>query len=277
MGVQHRARTAAVAEIVACVREHGHVVIDDLVSVDVMDRIQEELQPYFDKTPFGHLPELGLKTQRTGSLIARSPTVRELVLTEPYLGAARELLSHSRAVQLSLTEVTAVAPGAPTQFLHQDEMLFDNYPWPVEYEVLVNSLWALSDFTEEMGATRVVPGSHTAGPGAQFAYEDTVPVEMSRGSVLLFSSKIYHGGGENKSDRTRRAIDIMFSVGWVRQVENMSLSCPLEVARTLPDALVRLMGYESTGGYGMVGDRQSALTVLGKPDEELRRSTRPGY
>ena len=92
-------------------------------------------------------------------------------------------------------------------------------------------------------------------------------MEMERGSVLLFSSKIYHGGGANRSDRIRRAIDIGFSVGWVRQVENQYLSCPMEIARTLPRELVSLMGYASTGGYGLVGGRENALTTLGIANE----------
>lgn len=262
MSVQHLARTATVEQIAACVREHGHVVIDELVPVAVMDRIQAELQPYFDATPFGHLSELGFKTQRTGSLIARSPTVRKLVMQETYLGAMQELLSHAMKVQLTITEVNSLAPGAEAQFLHQDEMLYDRFPVPADYEIFVNSLWALTDFTEEMGATRVVPGSHTAGVGARYSYEDSLPVEMKRGSVLIFSGKLYHGGGPNRSQQIRRAIDIGFSVGWVRQVENQYLSCPLEIARTLPKDLLSIMGYESTGGYGFVGDRYNSMAVL---------------
>ena len=267
MTIQRVASTATVAEVAACVREHGHVVIDELMPVEAMDRIDAELKPYFDSTPFGHLPELGFNTQRTGSLIARSPTVRELVMQKTYLGAVKELLSHATSVQLSLTEVNSLSPGAEAQFLHQDEMLYDCYPFAVDYEVFVNSLWALTDCTEKMGATRVVPGSHTAGAGAQFSYEDSLPVEMARGSVLLFSSKIYHGGGANRSDRIRRAIDIGFSVGWVRQVENQYLSCPIEIARTLPKDLLSVMGYESTGGYGFIGDRKNSLSVLGLAGE----------
>ena len=262
MTVQHMSRTATVAEVVACVREHGHVVIDELAPSETMDRIQAELQPYFDSTPYGHLPELGYHTQRTGSLIVRSPAVRELIMEKTYLGAVRELLSHASSMQLSLTEVNSLSPGAKAQFLHQDEVLFDNYPFSADYEIFLNSLWALTDSTEEMGATRVVPGSQTAGAGVTFSHEDSIPVEMTRGSVLLFSSKLYHGGGENRSNKIRRMIDIAFSVGWVRQAENQYLSCPMEIARTLPEDLQRIMGYESTGGYGFIGDRESALSVL---------------
>ena len=264
MGIKHMDSNTDVNELVSAFREDGYVVIDQLVPELMMDAIEVELEPYLDSAPYGHLPELGFNTQRLGSLIERSPTVRELIMQETYLATIRELFSHTKQFQLSLTEINSIAPGAESQFLHQDEMLFDCFPFPTHYDVFINSLWALTDFTEEMGATRVVPRSHTAGPGAQFSEADCFPVEMPRGSVMIFSGKIYHGGGANRSQRIRRAIDIAFSAGWVRQVENQYLSCSLETARTLPLELARLMGYESTGGYGLIGNRESALKTLEK-------------
>jgi ectoine hydroxylase-related dioxygenase (phytanoyl-CoA dioxygenase family) len=115
-----------------------------------------------------------------------------------------------------------------------------------------------------MGATRVVPGSQRLGPDERFTEADTVAAEMTRGSVLIFSGKLYHGGGENRSDRVRKALDLCFNVGWVRQEENQYLSCPPEIARTLPDDLLRLMGYRADHGYGHVGNRQDPLQALGR-------------
>jgi ectoine hydroxylase-related dioxygenase (phytanoyl-CoA dioxygenase family) len=263
MDIKHMSAKSDVSELVSSFRENGYVVIDRLVPESMMDAIEHELQPYFDSAPYGHLPELGFHTQRLGSLIERSRTVRELILQETYLAAVRQLFSHTTQVQLSVTEINSIAPGAEAQFLHQDEMLFDCFPFPVDYDVFINSLWALTDFTEEMGATRVVPCSHTAGPSAQFSQADSLPVEMPRGSVMIFSGKIYHGGGANRSQLVRRAIDIGFSAGWVRQVENQYLSCAKETARGLPLELAKLMGYESTGGYGLIGNRENALKALG--------------
>jgi ectoine hydroxylase-related dioxygenase (phytanoyl-CoA dioxygenase family) len=124
---------------------------------------------------------------------------------------------------------------------------------------------ALSDYTEEMGATRIVPGSHKAGKDAKFEQSDTVAAEMARGPVMVYSGKLYHGSGHNRSDRVRRALDLGYSVAWVRQEENQYLACPPEIARTLPDELLRLMGYETVRGYGHIGrDRNGGdpLTVL---------------
>ena len=85
---------------------------------------------------------------------------------------------------------------------------------------------------------------------------------MPRGSVLIYSGKLYHGAGSNKSDRVRKALDLGYAVGWVRQEENQYLSCPIEIARTLPEDLLRLMGYAGAHGYGGIGDRADPLTAI---------------
>ena len=89
-----------------------------------------------------------------------------------------------------------------------------------------------------MGATRLIPGSHMLGEGRQFEQSDTVPAEMKRGSVLLYSAKIYHGSGVNRSDKVRKALNVNYNAAWLRQEENQYLSCPPEIARTLPQPLL---------------------------------------
>lgn len=264
MPVQHLPNTTSVEDAVACIAEHGYVIIDELAPPGIMDRVEAELDPYLEATGFGHIPELGLLTRRTGSLIARSPAVRELILNPLFLGIVKQRLSHASMVQLALTELIALSPGAAAQFLHRDELLYDGYPFANDYEIYTNSLWAVTDYTEEMGATRVVPGSHKLGPSERFTIEDTVAAEMPRGSVLIFSGKVYHGGGENKSNRVRKALDLGFTVGWVRQEENQYLSCPPEIARTLPEELLRLMGYDWKHGYGHVANREDPLQALAR-------------
>ena len=267
MTLQHLPRTATVEQAVSALHDQGCVVIDRLVPAETIDRVEAELGPWIEATPHGNEAGHGLRTRRTSSLIARSETVREWVLGDLVLGVAKSFLSHAATIQLSATEVITLSPGADAQFIHRDEVLFDAFPFPNDYDVYCNTLWALGDTTEEMGATRVVPGSHRLPGDSEFTIEDTVPVEMTRGSVMIFSGKLFHGGGQNRSNRERQLLDLGYAVSWVRQEENQYLACPPEIARTLPESLQRLMGYRSDNGYGHPGDRLTdPLEALVRPE-----------
>jgi ectoine hydroxylase-related dioxygenase (phytanoyl-CoA dioxygenase family) len=265
MSLIHLPNTTPPEELQACLSEHGYVIVDRLVSPDHMDLIAQELAPHLAATPFGPDSILGRRTQRTGALIARSPSARALVMDPTILAVTRRFLAHATTFQVHLTQVIAIHPGARAQTLHQDEVAWDMFPFPEDYHVQCNTLWAMSDYTEEMGATRVVPGSHRAGRSVEFEISQSLPAEMEKGSVLLYDGKVYHGGGENRSDRIRSAINLTYAVGWVRQEENQFLSCPPEVARTLPDDLLRLMGYQCGAfALGYVNAFEDPLTVLGR-------------
>jgi ectoine hydroxylase-related dioxygenase (phytanoyl-CoA dioxygenase family) len=124
----------------------------------------------------------------------------------------------------------------------------------------------MTDFTEENGATRVIPGSNQFDDRMQFADSDTVPAEMAKGSVLFYTGSLYHGAGANRSDHTRYGLNITYNCAWLRQEENQYLSVPLEIARTLPVDLLRLMGY-ARGAYalGYVDDLRDPIEVV-RPD-----------
>ena len=116
----------------------------------------------------------------------------------------------------------------------------------------------------------------------QFREEDSVAAEMTKGSVLLYTGAVYHGGGANRSDATRVGINITYNVSWLRQEENQYLSVPLEIARTLPVDLLRLMGY-ARGAYalGYVDDLRDPIAVVrpdlaksGLGDEETKKRMR---
>ena len=119
-----------------------------------------ELEPWLDATPFGRDEFAGLRTRRTGGLLARSATCRELVLHPLVLDTTRAVLAHATSFQLHLTQVIAIGPGEPAQMIHRDQWAFDFFPFPPGYEVQCNTIWAMTDFTEANGATRVIPGSN---------------------------------------------------------------------------------------------------------------------
>jgi ectoine hydroxylase-related dioxygenase (phytanoyl-CoA dioxygenase family) len=255
--------TASVAEVSASLKEHGYVIIDELVAPEVMDKIADEMGPYINDTPYGEDNFLGHHTQRTGAMIARSETSRDLITHPLITGVAGNHLSKASTFQLHLTQVITVHPGAPEQVLHQDQLAWDFFPFPDDYEVQCNTLWAMTDYTAENGATRIVPDSQYAGVNQKFPPEAGIPAEMKKGSVILYTGKIYHGAGANKTDAIRQAINITYAVGWVRQEENQYLATPQELAKTLPDDLLKLMGYQcGCFAMGYVRDFEDPLQYL---------------
>lgn len=263
MSAVHLAGNARPDEVSAALDENGYVILDDLVSPALIETVRAEMQPYVDATPFGGDEAFGRHTKRTGRLVERSPAGRELIMTPNLLAAIRNFLGRgSSNIQLSTTQMISVSPGNKPQPLHRDEGAWDFFPWPQDYHVQVNVLWAMTEFTEHTGATVLVPGSHI-GPQHDPDKSKLISAEMSPGSAILLTGKIYHGTGANRSNQVRQALDVNYAVGWVRQGENQYLSTPLEVARTLPADLLRLMGYEICGlGTGYVGDYEDPMSVI---------------
>ena len=182
------------------------------------------------------------------------------------LGTCAKFLSHATSYQLHLTQVIAIGPGEPAQPLHRDQWAYDFFTFPKGYEVQCNTLWAMTDFTEENGATRVIPGSNHFDDKLKFELKDSEPAEMTKGSVLFYSGSLYHGGGANQSNATRTGINITYNLSWLRQEENQYLATPIEIARTLPVELLRLMGYRR-GAYalGYVDDLRDPIEIV-RPD-----------
>jgi len=252
-------------DIATVLREDGCVIISDLAAPEMMDQITTELTPYLAATDEGVDEFLGHATRRTGALIARSPSVRTLVAHPTVLETVDlSLGDHCSTFQVDLTQLVDIGPGEPAQRIHRDQWSFDHYPFPTGFEAEIGTMWAATDFTEEMGATRVVVGSH-------LWKEDPSEVDpalssgavMSKGSVLVYVGSIFHGGGANTTDVHRIGINIGYSLGWLRQEENQYLACPPEIARTLPEGLLRLMGYQR-GSYalGYVDDMREPMDWL---------------
>jgi hypothetical protein len=269
--VPHLPPDASVDDVGTALAAEGCVVVDDLVAPGLLDTMAAELEPFMAATPYGD-DFSGHHTRRTGGLIARSPTARGLVTHPTVTGAVGSALGHATTFQLHLTQIISIEPGQGAQPVHRDQWAFDFFSFPNGYEVTCNTIWAMTDFTEANGATRVIPGSHRFEDKLRFTEADTEPAEMRKGSVLLYTGALYHGGGPNTSDGTRHGVNITYAVGWLRQEENQYLSVPADIARDLPDDLLRLMGY-APGAYalGYVDDLRDPIAVLrgGEPQSSF--------
>lgn len=263
MGIVHLPATAPAEEIHDVLRRDGALIVDHLADRELVDRVLTEMGPHIDATPTGSDGFAGRRTRRTGALVARSPASRELVRHPLVLDVTGRLLDRAQSYQLHLTQTIAIGPGEPAQAIHRDQWAFDFFPFPADHHVQCNTIWALTDFTEANGATRVILGSQDWPDDREHTADETVPAEMTVGSCLLYTGKVYHGGGANRSDDVRIGANITYVVGWLRQEENQYLSIPPEVAATLDDDLLRLVGYR-IGAYalGYVDDVRDPLEVL---------------
>ena len=263
MGIEHLTPDCKAEQIAEALARDGCAIADGVIGAAERAQLERELAPWIAATPPGVDDFAGRRTRRTGGLVARSPACRELIAHPLILGAVGAVLSRATSYHLHLTQVISIGPGEPAQPVHRDQWAFDFFPFPSGYEVQCNTIWALTDFTEKNGATRVIPGSHRYEDKLQLSVADTEPAEMEAGSVLFYTGALYHGAGANRSDATRTGINLTYAVSWLRQEENQYLSCPQEIARSLPTPLLRLMGY-ARGAYalGYVDDTRDPIEVL---------------
>jgi len=247
--LQHLPADAGAETIAAILDADGALILDNVIPPSQVAGVMAELGPYIKATPGGRDDFTGHATTRTGALVARSPASRELVMHPAILaGCDAYLLRACDRYQLHLTQVIRIKPGQPRQALHRDRLAWGGFLKGVEPQF--NTIWAMTDFTQENGATRIVPGSPGWAEGRRAEPHEIGYAEMKAGSVLLYSGSVIHGGGENRSDHDRVGVNITYCLGWLRQEENQYLSCPPEIARGLDKKLQALLGY-AMGSYAL--------------------------
>ncbi len=247
--LQHLPADADSGAIVAAVQQDGAVILDNVLSDGFIAALREETDPYMEHTSNGEDHFAGHHTTRTGGLLVRSEKCRELIEHESILAPCNEFLApYCERVQLHLTQIIRIRPGETAQTIHRDRWAWGKHLSHLEPQF--NTIWAITDFTSENGATQVVPGSTQWPDDQEIQPEQITQAEMKAGSVLVYSGSVFHGGGANTSDQDRIGINITYALGWLRQEENQYLSCPPELAKDLSPTLQGLAGY-AMGQYAL--------------------------
>lgn len=241
---------------VAGIEERGWTVLDGVLSpaecdalVDDLDRLHRELGTVPASNDFE-----GTSTLRVYNLLAHGP-LWQRIPTEPTVLEVVERVLDPGCLVSSLSSIS-IGPGETAQPIHADDQLI---PIPKPHPPTVcNSMWALTDFTEANGATRVISGSHLRDHSPTYGQQyDTVAAEMTRGSVLVWHGSLWHGGGANRTGDRRIGVAMNYCAGYVRQQENQQLGLDPALVATFDPRLQELVGY---GVYrGLIGhiDRDS--------------------
>lgn len=247
----------------ARIEERGYTIVEAALSTECADALTadlERLEGALNIRPSANAFE-GAKTVRVYNLLAHGELYEGIPVHENVLPVVEAVLDAGCLVS-SLSSI-GIDPGEVAQPVHADDQLI---PLAKPHAALVcNSMWALSDFTEANGATRIVPGSHRSDHSPDYLSEvDTVAAEMPRGSVMIYHGSLWHGGGANRTDARRLGIAMNYCAGYVRQQENQQLGLAVERVRGFSPRLQELVGY---GVYnGLIGhiDKQSPAQRLCK-------------
>ena len=234
---------------VEAIRRDGYTVVENAIASDLVAALNQalaRLERDLGAKPAGNGFE-GHRTVRIYNLLAHGAPFAEVPVHASVLPIVEGVLDGGCLIS-SLSSI-AIDPGESAQPIHADDQVI-----PLEKPhapIVCNSMWALTDFTEANGATRLVPGSHRKpSPDYGGAYE-TIPAEMPKGSVLLWDGALWHGGGANRTDTRRTGIAMNYCAGFIRQQENQQLGLDPDLVKGFAPRLQELVGY---GVYrGLIG------------------------
>lgn len=221
------------------VKENGYVIIPNLVSRQDMTAIKSTMLEFLQYD--GRNEFEGLKTRRIYSVIEKSLACNPLVEHPLILALLDKLLMENYL--LSQLQAINVLPGEVQQPLHHDDGF---YPFPRPRAAFsAATIWAIDDFTQDNGATMVIPKSHLWGEMsmAEINSNQLVPAVMPTGSVVFFLGTLWHGAGPNKSDASRMAATAQYCEPWARQQENYSLAISRERAKLCSPTIQAMLGY----------------------------------
>src|SRR3954470_17995575 len=227
---------------VAAIADQGFTIIADAIDADEIDALVDDLVRL--ERELGTRPATnsfeGSQTWRIYNLLVHGELYERIPVHPAVLPVVEGVLDPGCLVS-SLSSI-AIGPGETAQPIHADDQLI---PLPKPHPPTVcNTMWALTDFTEANGATRIIPGSHLADSSPNYGqHYDSIAAEMPKGSVLVWHGSLWHGGGANATAERRVGIAMNYCAGYIRPQENQQLGLALETVRGFDPRLRELVGY----------------------------------
>ena len=249
------------------IAEDGYTILPDAIEPKLVDEIGEallDLEQDLGTVPADNLFE-GVRTIRVYNLLVHGPTFEKIPVHPGVLPVVEAVLDPGLLIS-SLSSI-AIGPDEQAQPIHADDQLIPLTRPHVP--IICNTMWAITDFTEDNGATRLVPGSHLRDePPNPLEHYETIAAEMPKGSVLVWVGSLWHGGGANRTATRRVGIAMNYCAGYIRQQENQQLGIPQETVKKFPRRLQELIGYSVYNGLIGHIDKQHPGKLLLGADED---------
>jgi hypothetical protein len=225
---------------------YGYTVVEDVKPLSFFDELRETiLRLGEEERQAGHrIPLAGKegKSYLVTWLLARGRIFEEAVMAEKPLALITYLMGES--CQISSNHGHVRLQGDPPQGMHTDAPMMPD-PLP-DAPVASNMMWVMDDFSRESGGTLVVPGSHKkrTHPPAN-AMSMGVPVEASKGSVIVFSGNLWHSAGARTIPGERVGMTVYFNRMYARPQEDLSGVISDEVVERNPPRFAHLIGRDN--------------------------------
>ena len=163
--------TADHATMMDVYNRDGGLIVENLFPADVIGRMRDAVKAKARTARPGSASDQvsaqafhGRNTIRFTGLGLIEPAFFEMLANPIMQRIADEVLKGKETPYwLNTGQTMIVGPGEPAQYLHRDCANWTPYCkalWPNCPEVTVSAMIALDDMTEELGGTRVIPGSH---------------------------------------------------------------------------------------------------------------------
>jgi len=260
------AKSNSLAEILEALAQDGGVIVHNMLSPEIVANLLSELAPQSETSQVGPQSDnknvnhfWGQQTKRFTRLAQRSQTFADEVLVHSTLiGIADELLKPSCASYwMNTGQMMIVMPGGAPQYMHRDS---DDWPAmcsPISPPCQISCMFALSDFTAENGATRVVPGSHLWSDYSRQATDDEITqAVMPAGSGMIYLGKTMHSAGANKTENEARyGMHLSYVLGWLTPEEAGCLGVTEDRAKTFTKQQQQLLGYRCYDASDLNGGR----------------------
>lgn len=253
----HLPKDCSVAQIIDAVEEYGAAIVDNFVEQSWLDEFNSSIQTSLDSyMPYDYgdpdsIEFMGRQTVRLNGLMSKSSNYVDLITDPRLLGVMDHFLApNCGQYQLNSSEVIEIHGGETAQELHVDDMIWPTHFWAPDRMLQFNVMVAGTDFTQENGATQVVPGSHHWNdPERLVQPEEITQAVMKAGSAVFVGGKTLHGGGANTSGERRRAIVASYVLGFLKTQENHYLHTSVEQAKSWPERARQLLGYDLYSYY----------------------------
>ncbi len=244
-----KVHVSRIDQIEAMLDEHGGVIVEGYLNSTLLDETRKALAAAIADLPWCNTTNayedefFGLKTKRLHGLMDYGPTL-EKILNHP-LPTTLARKRFDGDIIMSTGELMAIGPGESRQRMHWDGVSWSRSNLPFDFLLSVNI--ALTDFTQANGATVVVPGSHRWPRDRKAAESEIGYAEMAAGSALLYSGRILHSGGGNRTDDTRMGLYFGYIPAWLRPLENPVQTHKAETLAALGDDARALLGLSEEG------------------------------